>query len=266
MNRPRFSIITPVHIWNNYRKMSLARAIESVSNQSFRDFEHIVVNDGSTQEFDVPSLPWLNVVNKTHEERVLAYAEGMKHAQGQIFCFLDSDDEYDRDYLKKVDEYFKKYPKYKMFNFGAQYAHADGGNTVRGPFKPKKLEVGHEVFGGGQIVNGTFVFHRKVYDDLGSYPPAHISNIDCSELNYSDGPRDLFMWTPYDFSAAAQMEFPEIRQFFMVDHVNEPNKILRELGNPWGNDYYLFYKYTRKYHSKPMDDHLYIVHPKTGIE
>ena len=107
---------------------------------------------------------------------------------------------------------------------------------------------------------------------MGAYPPIWIKNVDCTELNYGTSygvkqPRDLFMGTPYDFSAAAQMEFPEIRPFFMVNVDSEPNKIIKELGNPWGNDYYLFYKYTRKYHSKPIEqEYLYIVHPKTGVE
>ena len=121
--------------------------------------------------------------------------------------------------------------------------------------------MGHKVFGGGNIVNGTFVFHRSVYDDLGGYPPHDIKDIDCSEINYG-GKRELHMTSPYDFSAYAQIEFPEIREYFMVNHIAEPHKIIKELGNPWGNDYYLFYKYTRKYHSKPMDENwLYVVHP-----
>jgi len=70
------------------------------------------------------------------------------------------------------------------------------------------------------------------------------------------------MGSPYDFAAAAQLEFPELRKHFMVDHENEPNKIIKELGNPWGQDFYLFYKYTRKFHSKPVKKYLYIVHPR----
>ena len=107
----------------------------------------------------------------------------------------------------------------------------------------------------------SYVSIRSVYDKLGAFPPHRVQNIDCSELNYG-GPRVLWMTSPYDFSAHAQLEFPEIRQYFMVNHVAEPHKIIKELGNPWGNDYYLFYKYTRKYHSKPIDEKwLYIVYP-----
>jgi glycosyltransferase involved in cell wall biosynthesis len=261
----RFSIITPVNVWNDYRAKSLLRAIKSVENQTFKDFELIVVNDGSTAKFEVPSFPWLKVINKQHEERVIAFNAGLEWASGEIICFLDSDDEYNPDYLEKVNHYFANYKHYKMFNFGSIMIWGDQGLTQRDAFNPKKKKVGHEVFGGGNIVNGTFVFHRSIYEELGGFPPAVIKDVDCTALNYG-GVRDLYMWTPYDFSAAAQLEFPEMREFFMVNHVDEPEKIIKELGNPWGNDYYLFFKYTRKYHSKPMPDHLLTVHIKGGIE
>src|SRR3990167_3440398 len=261
--RPRFSIITAVNVWNDYRKKAIQRAIESIDSQVFRDFEYIIVNDGSTETFEVPK--WVRLVNKEHEERVVAYNAGLHEAKGEIICFLDSDDEYEPNYLARVNSFFRQYPTYKLFNFGCRFIHADGGESLRGPFKPKKKRVGHESFGGGNIVNGTFVWHRSVYDDLGAFPPTAIENIDCNEINYGEGLRNLYMWTPYDFSAMAQMEFPEIREYFMVDHINEPKKIIKELGNPWGNDYYLFYKYTRKYWSKPIDENLYIVHLKKGV-
>ena len=270
--RLRFSIITAFHCWNDYREKAIQRAIKSIEKQTFRDFEYIIVNDGSTREFKVPK--WVKVVNKVHEERVAAYNEGFKHAKGEIFCQLDSDDEYEPNYLERVDSFFRQYPAYKLFNFGCTFIHSDGGTALRGAFKPKKKRVGHESFGGGNIVNGTFVWHRSVYDDLGAFPPTHM-RIDCSPINYNPrdkngeqipGERDLYAWTPYDVSAWFQMEYPEQRKFFMVDHVNEPSKIIKEIGNPWGNDHILFYKYTRKYHSKPIDEYLYVVHLKKGVE
>ena len=36
-------------------------------------------------------------------------------------------------------------------------------------------------------------------------------------------------------------------------------KVIKELGNPVGNDFYLFFKYTRVYHSLPLDLYLYQV-------
>jgi glycosyltransferase involved in cell wall biosynthesis len=216
---------------------------------------------------DLPVHPWVKIINKEHQERVAAYNAGLELCSGEIICFLDSDDEYDPNYLEKVDQMFRTYPDYKMFNFGCKYAHDNGSFTNREPFKPKELEVGHEAFGGGKIVNGTFVFHREIYEKLGAFPPVVIKDIDCREINYSTGLRDLHLWSPYDFSAAAQMEMPEIRNFFFIDKAGHPKKVVRELGNPWGNDYYLFFKYTRKYKSKPIHgEFLYIVHTKIGVK
>ena len=268
---PKFSIVTPTHCWNDYRKMSIARAIKSIENQTFKDFEYIIVNDGSTVEFKVPK--WVKLINKQNEERVIAYNTGIKEAQGKIICLLDSDDEYEPEYLERVNGYYNEFKDFKLFNFGCRYVHKDGGENFRGPFKPKRRKVGHEIFGGGNIVNGTFTFHRSVYDSLGAYPEQVIKDIDCTEINYpafrgQEKPyiRDLWMNTPYDFSAWFQLEFPEQRKFFMVNHEAEPSKIIKELGNPWGQDHALWYKYTRKYHSKPIDDTNLIVHWKQGNE
>lgn len=265
-SKPKFSIFTPVHVHNEDRAKWLIRAIDSVRNQTYKNYELIIINDGSTIEVDIPREPWIRLFNQTHQERVIAYNLGFKEATGDWFCCLDSDDEYSPTYLKECVNFIDQFLQYKMFNFGCKYVHKDGTETTREAFAPKELAVGHEVFGGGNIVNGTFIWHRDVYRDLGGFGPKGtdgiIKNVDCSEINYG-GVRDLFLGSPYDFSAWAQIEFPELRQFFMVDHEAEPNKVIKELGNPWGNDAYLYFKYTRKYWSKPiMEKFLYLIHPR----
>lgn len=261
MKKPLFSIITPFNCWIEERREQFYRAVRSIQAQTFKDFEWIVVNDGSTLEFEVPKVKWLKVINKEHGERVIAFNAGFRKAKGEWFTILDSDDEYEPYYLERVKWMIDKYPEYKMFNFGARYVHKDGEVTYREPFQPEKLEVGHEVFGGGNIVSGTFVFNRSIYDEMGAYPPDVVKDIDTTEINYG-GVRDLHMNTPFDLAGWFLVTYPEQRQYFMVDHEAEPNKILKEIGNPWGQDHIIFYKYTREYHSKPVREYLYIVHPK----
>ena len=195
---------------------------------------------------------------------MIGYEEGFKQAKGQWYTLLDSDDEYAPNYLEILAKIIAENSEYKMFNFGSFYKRFNGKITFEKcePFEPKMLPVGHEVFGGGNIPWGTFIFHRSVYEDLGGFPPKVIKDIDCTPINYG-GVRDLFMNTPFDFSAYAQMQFPELRQFFMVDHEAEQDKIIKELGNPWGNDMFLFFKYSRKYHSKPIKEYLYVIYPKS---
>ena len=270
---PKFSIITPVRIGNGPsdradRAERFLDCIKSVHNQTFKDFEWIVLNDGSPAEFDWSKVfntsSDINLVNLPHNERIVALNAGLRLAKGEWIFFLDSDDEYKPNYLERVNYWIGKYPDEKMFNFGAIYAHDDETFTFRDPFTPKRKKKGHVIFGGGNIVNGTFVFHSSIYEDIGGYPgdeTGWIRNVDCSELNYG-GVRDLYVGSPYDFSAAAQLEIPELRQFYMVNHVAEPHKIVQELGNPWGNDMFLFFKYTRKYHSRAIKEYYLIVHPK----
>lgn len=261
LKKIKFSIFTPVHVWNQSRKDQLFRCIKSVKNQTYQNYEHIIINDGSTLEVEIPKDDKTIVINKTHEERIIAFNEGFKIATGDWFITLDSDDEYTPDYLEKCFNFIENNPDYKMFNFGCKFIHKDGGESTRDPFEPKMLEIGHEIFGGGNIVNGTFIWSKEIYEDLGGFPPGEIKDIDCSEIQYG-GIRTLFMGSPWDFSAYAQLEFPEIRQFFTAKHPDHPKGLVKELGNPFGNDFYLFYKYTRKYHCLPMKEHIYIVHVK----
>ena len=257
----KYSILTPAHVGNEQRRNQLYRAIDSVNRQSVKDYDNIVINDGSTTEVKIPES--IKLINQPHLERIVAYYNGMKEATGEWFVFLDSDDELTSYYLEACDAMINKYPDSKMFNFGSIHITTDYKAQARDAFKPAKLDVGHEVFGGGKIVNGTFIFHRSVYEDLGGYPEPEIHDIDCSEINYPNNEgnmvRSLGMSSPWDFSAYYQVKYPEIRQYFT--HNTEPHKSIQELGNPWGQDFALFFQYTRKYHSEPIDVHLYIVHP-----
>ena len=248
----KFSIITPVHVWHEDKIKQLKRCVNSVRNQNFKDFEHILIDDGSTLE--IPDNIKKHCVYKKfkHNERVVSINSGLRIATGDWICFLDSDDEYFSYTLEVMSQMIEKNPEYKMFNAGSCHINRNWFVSLRGPAELKKLKVGHESFGKGRIEHGTYFFHRTIYEEIGGFPGDEnglIKNIDCSEINYGKI-RDLYMGTPYDFSAAAQLEFPDMRQYSMVDYVNEPNKIIKELGNPWGQDYYFFYKYTRKYHSK----------------
>lgn len=239
MMKPKFSVITPVHVYDAWRLGLLHRAIESVQKQTFRNFEHIVINDGST--FDAKlDFPKVKILNQPHLERIIALNLGFKEAQGEWICLLDSDDEYVSYYLEACNKMINKYFGTKVFNFGSIHITLDYKAIARDAFKPKKLKKGHEVFGPGKIVNGTFIFKKDCLDKVGMFPKTS---------------------SPWDFSTMAQKEFPEIKPLFTVKHPDHPKGLARELGNPWGNDYFLFYKLTRRYHSVPFDCHLYITHP-----
>ena len=91
---PKVSVIIPTF----NRAPSLPRAIKSVLNQTFDDFELIIVDDGSTDNtkdivshFNDPRILYLWQENR---ERSAARNTGIKASQGIYITFLDSDDEY----------------------------------------------------------------------------------------------------------------------------------------------------------------------------
>lgn len=250
---PKFSVVTPVYNHSQERFSQTERCLASLKVQSFQNYEHILIDQ--TEDQNLSGLMFLiheygnslkiRYFTQPHLERLYALRKGFEEATGEWFCLLDSDDIYLPHYLETVNQMIEENQEYKMFNFGSVHIHADKRVTVRDAFKPAKLEVGHEVFGGGNIVNGTFVWHRSVWETLGDFPTTTDK-----------------LWNPWDFSIAAQEEFPELKDYFMVEHEDEPEKIAKELGNPFGQDFYLFYKYTRKYHSLAVDKHLYGVYAR----
>ncbi len=93
MNQPLISIIVPVYNVEKY----IERCIESILEQSFRDFELILVNDGSKDDSLTKCRLWeadRRVRIFSIENHGVSYARnlGLQHAIGKWILFLDSDD------------------------------------------------------------------------------------------------------------------------------------------------------------------------------
>lgn len=107
MCSPFFSVLMPVY---NSQKF-LRRAIDSVLNQSFQDFELIVVDDCSTdgsidilQEYQQQDKRVVIAKTKANLGVANARNEGMKLVQGRFLTFVDSDDYIEPDLFLKVKE------------------------------------------------------------------------------------------------------------------------------------------------------------------
>ena len=94
IQNPPISVIIPVYNMADY----VGESITSVLNQTFRKFELIIVNDGSTDN----SLEIINsylqkdkrilVIDKPNAGLASAYNAGQQMARGKYIYFLDSDD------------------------------------------------------------------------------------------------------------------------------------------------------------------------------
>jgi glycosyltransferase involved in cell wall biosynthesis len=107
--KPKISVIVPTY----NRSELLPRAINSILNQTFKDFELIIVDDGSTDN----TKKIIEKYSENDSRIKYIYQEnsggpprpkntGIKIAKGNYIAFLDSDDEW---LPSKLEEQIKKY-------------------------------------------------------------------------------------------------------------------------------------------------------------
>jgi len=106
---PLVSVIIPTY----NRLEMLKRAVGSVLRQSYRRFELLVIDDGSTDgtgdEFGQASSP-IRYVRQPHHGVSSARNRGIAEATGELIAFLDSDDLWHKDKLSTQVDFFKRHP------------------------------------------------------------------------------------------------------------------------------------------------------------
>ena len=104
MKTPFFSIIMPAYKVDQY----IAKAIESVLNQSFENFELLIVNDGSPDNSAAIAKDYttldsrVKLFNKENGGLSDARNFGIEHAKGSYLYFMDSDDWIETNLLESI--------------------------------------------------------------------------------------------------------------------------------------------------------------------
>ena len=106
----RISIIMPAYNAEKY----IREAIESILNQTYTDFEFIIINDGSTDKTKeiIKSYSDPRIVYMENEENsgiVVTLNKGLKCAQGEYIARMDSDDISLPDRFEKQIAYMDKH-------------------------------------------------------------------------------------------------------------------------------------------------------------
>jgi hypothetical protein len=119
---PSVSVIMPA-----YNAASLiSEALNSVLAQTYREFEVIVINDGSpdTQDLEESVRPFLeDIVYIRQDNRRAAGARntGIRRARGQFLAFLDADDSWTPEYLESQMKLFEQTPSLDVVYSDAFY-------------------------------------------------------------------------------------------------------------------------------------------------
>lgn len=115
----KFSIIIPTY----NRESMLPKALQSIKDQTFLDWECIIVDDGSTDNTRALIEKWsgedhrFRYIYQENAERSAARNFGIENSNGEYICFLDSDDYYLPERLNKLYEWLAKQKENCSFVF-----------------------------------------------------------------------------------------------------------------------------------------------------
>lgn len=195
---PRFSVIVPVY----NRVDEVVELLDSLVAQTVRNFEVIIVEDGSTvpcrSAVDKAASKGLDVKYffKDNEGRSIARNFGMDHASGDFFVFFDSDCVIPPDYFRKLAEALDRHPL-DCFG-GPDAAHDSFSNTQKAINYAMTSFLTTGGIRGGKLQLEKFVprtfnmgFARTVYDNIGGFREMFSEDIDMStrirQAGYSIG-------------------------------------------------------------------------------
>ncbi len=176
-----FSIIIPLYNKAPY----VAKALHSIYNQTYKEFEVIVVNDGSkdnsAQEVETfvkkNNIQNLQLINQKNQGVSTARNNGVKFAKYSYICFLDADDWWEKTFLEEMKGLIKEFPQAGIY--GTSYFKVKNKRNI-----PANIGV-EEGFEKG-IINyckvyaktlwmplwtGAVVIPKKVYDEMGGFKP-----------------------------------------------------------------------------------------------
>lgn len=115
---PKFSIIVPVYNVEEY----IDDCLKSIFNQTFKDYEVIVVNDGTKDNsIDIVKNYDVEIINQENGGLSAARNTGVKKAKGDYLLFLDSDDYIEKDLLKKINDSLEDNPDIVRFQIKEVY-------------------------------------------------------------------------------------------------------------------------------------------------
>lgn len=189
----KYSVIVPV-----YNRISeVEDLLSSLAAQSFRDFEVIIVEDGSTEPCENAVRRYADKVDvkyfyKENEGRSIARNYGIEHSEGSYLIFFDSDCVIPPNYFDTLDRCLSSTPL-DCFG-GPDAAHDSFSNTQKAISFAMTSFITTGGIRGGKIQMEKFVprsfnmgYAREVYNKVGGFREMFSEDIDMSTRIRQDG-------------------------------------------------------------------------------
>ena len=219
---PTLTVLMPVYNGEDH----VAEAIESVLAQSVRNFEFLIVNDGSTDrsqsilENYAAGDPRIRIIQQQNMGLAAALNVGLRAATGELVARQDHDDLSSPDRLEKQLAYMRAHPECVLLGTRATIWSA-GTPTDRAHDHPEwNAELKLDLLFDNPFVHSSVVMRRREVLDLGGYctdvrrqPPedyelwcrlartGRVANLPERLLAYREVPSSLSRTGPHPFQA-----------------------------------------------------------------
>ncbi len=180
MGTPKVSVIIPAYNGKEY----LAEAIQSVLDQTYPNFEIVVVDDAS------PEILW-DIINMFSDPRVriirhernfgavAARQTGIKASSGDIIALLDQDDLFHKQKLQVHVDYLQEHPEIGL-TYNARFEIYGPSREIRGLWQPPQVITLTDLVLGFPISPSDTVFRREwaeredIWDDSFAGQAEHV--------------------------------------------------------------------------------------------
>jgi glycosyltransferase involved in cell wall biosynthesis len=161
--QPMFSVIIATY----NRAQLLQRTLKSLVLQTEKEWEAIIVDDGSTDDTYKQILPYLKscprikYILRPHMGEFPSRNYGIIASCGKFITFLDSDDEYLPDHLESRKRFIVQNPDVTFF-FG-------GAKILGNQYTPDKNNPAIRIHLNDCVIGGTFIIERETLLSLDGY-------------------------------------------------------------------------------------------------
>lgn len=237
--KPLVSVILATYNRSEY----LGRAIESVLDQSYNNFELIIIDDGSTDRTSEVIYEYQDsrikiIKNKENLGFVKSLNKAINYAQGEYIARIDDDDYWcDSRKLEKQTEFLENNPEYVLVGSGMIKIDKEGKEIKRYLFPEKDQELRKKMLLTDYFVHPGVVFRKKGWQAVGGY----------NEQFYFS--QDWDLWARLG-KIGKMYNFPE---YFVSVRESEENRTNNKMGyhlllnqkirRKYKNDYPYFWKY-----------------------
>lgn len=176
-NRPKSPPMVSVLMLTMSRTQFVERAVESIRNQTYQDWELLIVQDGNHQPMTelLTSLaarePRIRYWRRAEKGNIAdANNFGLKRALGRYIAILDDDDFWiDKGKLERQVEFLENNPDYVACGGGAICIDQRGEETFRYLKPQADTDIKRHALKANPFIHSTLLYRTKVAEKLGFY-------------------------------------------------------------------------------------------------